>query len=208
MARKTRTAAPAKPDRKRSKAAEPTSTAPETTTISTRLTTQHRELIEKAAGIANVSPAKFIRQAAVDRAADVINADGDSVAALRRLAQLVVEQLQNPVLVEYWDSGAPDDMDSTVEHVEFHWQDLQGKEGFDSRRAEHMALEHHGHRYMYSMPKPLSDVDREQLHMAMRTAGSAVVQLILEQWQSAFDRPNDYRPTVWKDRIEGGDIDE
>jgi len=206
MARKKQAKTASKSRRKAAQAASEQASAAESTTISTRMTAQHRELIEKAAAIANVSPAKFIRQAAVDRAVDVINADGDSVAALRRLAQVVVEQLQNPTIVENWQEGVPHP-DPEVEHDEYRWQDIHGETGFSVRMTEHQIREHKGWKYVCSMPKPLSRQELEQLHMALKTAGSVVVQLILEQWRSAFDRPDDYRPTVWKDRIEGGDID-
>ncbi|NOX60183.1 MAG: hypothetical protein GXP29_15170 [Planctomycetes bacterium] len=63
---------------------------------STRFEPQQRELVEEAAGSLNISPAKLIREAAVRRAADVLNADSGSRGRLRVLARAVVCQIMNP----------------------------------------------------------------------------------------------------------------
>ncbi len=67
-----------------------------TSSLSTRFESQQRELIEEAAGSLNISPAKLIREAAVRRAVDVLNASSGSRGRLRVLAREVVRQIMNP----------------------------------------------------------------------------------------------------------------
>lgn len=75
------------------KGSDPQERADEPMTYSTRFTPEQRATIDQACGILNWSPAKFIRDASIRRAADVINASGPAQHRLGQLAYLVVKQL-------------------------------------------------------------------------------------------------------------------
>src|SRR5688500_5318326 len=70
----------------------------ESTTLSTRFTARQREILEQAAGVLNCSPAKLIREATLQRAADVVNASGRANATLRRLAHKALQPMVNPLV--------------------------------------------------------------------------------------------------------------
>ncbi len=69
--------------------------AVETVAYSTRFSAGQRDAIDKAAAVMKWSSAKFIREAAIGRAVDVLNASGEG-GELRRLADLLVKQLLDP----------------------------------------------------------------------------------------------------------------
>lgn len=69
-----------------------------TASYATRLTPEQRAVIDRAAGEVGWSPAKFIREAAVSRAVDVVNASGASRPALRILAATALQQMMGLML--------------------------------------------------------------------------------------------------------------
>lgn len=73
-----------------------TDTAEKTTTYSTRLSDEHRALVEEASNIFGVSASKFIRDAAIRAALDAINAQGDNDAAITSSMHALTDTLKNP----------------------------------------------------------------------------------------------------------------
>lgn len=70
--------------------------SPETASYSTRFDPVQRDLVEKAAEIKQWSPASLIREAAVTRAAGIVNSSGASADPLRNLARIVAQQVLVP----------------------------------------------------------------------------------------------------------------
>ena len=71
-----------------------------TTTFSTRLSSEEKELIERAAEIREWTPSKLMRLASVERAANIVNLHESRLRnTLQRLADDVATQLWEPHLV-------------------------------------------------------------------------------------------------------------
>lgn len=69
-----------------------------TTGYTTRLNDEQARVVEDAARILNVTAAKFIRDAAIARASEVVNSQGRNALALRQLAVQIARQLADPNL--------------------------------------------------------------------------------------------------------------
>lgn len=65
-------------------------------TFSVRFTPEERGWIDEAAALGEVAPASFVREAAVDRAHDVLNANG-AEGELREMAELLASQVPSSV---------------------------------------------------------------------------------------------------------------
>lgn len=74
-------------------------------TLSTRVDRRQREVIERAAKAVDCSPGKFVRDAAVQRAADVLNASGGAEAQLRELARRLVGHCFHFRIVQKGEKG-------------------------------------------------------------------------------------------------------
>lgn len=68
----------------------------EKTTLSTRVSSGDKELIERAAESRGWSPAKFVRIAALEKAKQALNIESQDTESLRRLAERIVTHLKNP----------------------------------------------------------------------------------------------------------------
>lgn len=66
---------------------------PDTTTVSTRFDDKQKELLEGAAEAADCTVAKFVRDAALQKAVAVLNACGPSEVRLRQLAKMLADHL-------------------------------------------------------------------------------------------------------------------
>lgn len=62
-----------------------------TTTYSTRLSPEQRKLLDQAAALTDVTPSKFIRDAAIRAAIDVVNAAPPQDGAIAQMAERVVK---------------------------------------------------------------------------------------------------------------------
>lgn len=69
-----------------------------TTGYTTRLNDEQARVVEDAAKILNVTTAKFIRDAAIARASEVVNSQGRNALALRQFAVQMATQLMDPLL--------------------------------------------------------------------------------------------------------------
>jgi uncharacterized protein (DUF1778 family) len=65
----------------------------DTTTVSTRFDDKQKELLEEAAKAADCTVAKFVRDAALQKAVAVVNASGPSEVRLRQLAEKLVNHI-------------------------------------------------------------------------------------------------------------------
>jgi uncharacterized protein (DUF1778 family) len=64
-----------------------------TVTVGTRLEPKQKELVDEAARLSDCTPAKFIRDAALQRAVAVVNSSGPSEIRLRQLAGMLVKHI-------------------------------------------------------------------------------------------------------------------
>ena len=160
-------------------ASNQSTTASSTSTYSTRFDARQRELIEQAAELKQWSPAKLIREAAISRAADIVNASGSSSPTLRHLARLVAKQLDSPTVVYTTWSGEIGvevpriDLDAPVD---------------DPRLADFNAK--------FAVANRPSPDDQDQIQTALQTCGESFIQMILEAWQALETGGNVYKPKV------------
>ena len=150
-----------------------------TSTYSTRFDALQRELIEQAAELKQWSPAKLIRDSAISRAADIVNASGDSASWLRHLARLVAKQLVKPTLV------FTDPIDAGV--VEVDEIDL------DKLMNDWCAYATNADFVLANRPSP---ADQDQIQTALQTCGESFIQMILEAWRALETGGDVYKPKV------------
>ncbi len=153
--------------------------ASSTSTYSTRFDARQRELIEQAAEIKKWSPAKLIRESAISRAADIVNASGDSASWLRHLARLVAKQLVKPTLV------FTDPVDAGVVEVE--------EIDLDKLMSDRCAYATNADFVLANRPSP---DDQDQIQTALQTCGESFIQMILEAWQALETGGDVYKPKV------------
>lgn len=178
-------------------------------TLSTRVTAHQRGLIDRAAEVANQTPAKFVREAAVDRAVDVINAAGDSTAALRQLARVVVEQLRNPRIVEKWaDDGPHPQDDPDPDCVEIPWVNLQSDELREHLAHEYYCRRQDGQVCIATEPKRPPSSQLDQIELAFKMSGTEFTKMIVELWRTAMHDGSNFTPKVWKQSSEDDPSDE
>ncbi len=72
--------------------------ATKSTGYTTRLSTEQGRVVEEAARLLDVTPAKFIRDAALGRALEVVNSQGENAVALRRIAEQLADRVLNPTI--------------------------------------------------------------------------------------------------------------
>ena len=92
------------------------------TTISTRLDVDQRELIERAAELKNWSPAKLMRVAALEKAAAIVNLSEPKSFDFRELAREVAIQLTRPgyrLFDECLDSDITNDVQEVVSQTNY-----------------------------------------------------------------------------------------
>ena len=153
--------------------------APSTLTYSTRFDARQRELIDQAAKLKQWSPAKLIREAAISRAADIVNASGNSSPTLQHLARLVAKQLVKPTLV------FTDPIDAVgVEVDEVDLAKLMDDWSAYATNADFV---------LANRPSP---DDLSQIQTALRTCGESFIQMILEAWQALETGSDVYKPKV------------
>lgn len=153
--------------------------ASSTLTYSTRFDDRQRELIDQAAKLKQWSPAKLIREAAISRAADIVNASGSSSPTLRHLARLVAKQLVKPTCIVI---NEPDGTTSEVPEIDLD-----------------LLRDHPGEYWSQAMivraNRP-SQEDQDQIQAALLTCGESFIQMILEAWQALDTGGDVYKPKV------------
>jgi uncharacterized protein (DUF1778 family) len=187
---------------KRTKKSSPAKATPtdsgETVTYSTRFTKEQRELVEEAAKVMDCSGAKFMRDATVMRAAEVVNTSGESRVMLQRLAALVAKQMLNPEAV--WDYGAGLDDDprdprrgpATISYESATNPDEPDPFGY-----------HGPHNHM--LPQRPANADLSQIQQAFETAGGEFARMIYDAWRLGHTEPKTYQPRIKaSDLLSGG----
>lgn len=108
-------------------------TGENTTTYSTRLNDQQRVLIEEAAAISGVSASKFIRDAALQAAADTVNANGSNDAAILAAMMSLADVLKKPqATVTYFSEVVQHSTERTISiadsstSLDIHIEDNKG----------------------------------------------------------------------------------
>lgn len=166
------------------------------TSYSTRLTPQQRRVIDEAATQSGCSAAKFIRESAVSRAVEVLNAGEDSHSVLRRLAALVSEQLHNPGIREHWRQG-PHDEEGTTD-ADWRWDSLTGYDRGAEKRHNDEMLSHAGFTLDSVMPLRLPDNDLGEIRKALDHAGSEFLKMLLETWDNPRRNDVSFEPKLSK----------
>jgi uncharacterized protein (DUF1778 family) len=155
--------------------------------FSLRLEPKQRAVIEKAAGVSDVPLAKFVRDAAVSRAVELLNSSGQRETQLRDLARRVVDHLFNvkPVKAEgelhvesgLWESRFEKFPDGPLRSVETgEWAD--------------------GVLINQQIP-----AIKDALRVAFDSAGREFVRLILEQWDGWGKEGFEYEPLVNRNEL-------
>ncbi len=171
-----------------------------TTSFSTRFTQPQRKVVEDAAKILGCSAAKLIREAAVVKAADVVNAHGLPSDRMRRLAELLVAQVRQPRIREAWQRGAGDDIEEVT--IEFDLEDMkedQRNSGYfnpDSVSTQRAALESEHFQRARAEPVALPNDDLNDIEIALKQMGSEFIRILLQQWNKPSRRTGDFDARV------------
>jgi len=136
----------------------------EPTTYSTRFTPEQREKIDEACAKLNWTPARFIRDASVRRAAEILNSSGSAQHQLAALAQRFVHQLVGKKRL-------------CLTTLNFE------REREDQEFLEEYAVNGEG----YEQPDMLtaikfSENEAKQIQAALQATPSEFARLILEYW--------------------------
>lgn len=168
------------------------------TTYSTRFDPKQRELIESPAQRLNWSSARFIRDATVCRAADVVNASGFAELKLRELATTVLDQLLNPSFSVTQLVGDLKSAHSTrtitrfeAERYRENARQVPADEGQWCRQVKDIE------------PLRPHDSDLAQVRSALETAGRRFVELRVQVWNSRDAGIVEYSPTVLANQLMG-----
>ncbi|HEV2292310.1 MAG TPA: hypothetical protein VGR35_00545 [Tepidisphaeraceae bacterium] len=146
------------------------------------------------------SPAKFIRDAAVRRAADVVNASGGAETKLQSLASILLSHVFNPrVQVTKLD----DPYDPSTQNVRV----LSRDEALASRTQREFPDESYGEVSDLAPQRP-HDGDLAQIRRALESGGTRFLEILLQQWDNWARGESEYAPTVSaQELLKGGDND-
>lgn len=161
-----------------------------TTTYSTRLSQTQRELVEQASQIADVSPSKFIRDAAIRAAADTINAAPPQSDAVAELARKVVK-LATDAEIRIDSTNAASDTDT------HHY----------SARAGRISLDHGGPEWHDQFTPQSVEVShlREYERRALRQMAESCPLALAQAIKDALTKPEipvEYKPRIDLKNIE------
>jgi len=162
-------------------------------TLSTRFEPKQRELIEAAARLMGWSPAKLLRDAAVQRAADIVNSAGSMEHRLYSLAGQLLKQLFNPE-VEY--SVLDEELKRLDRRtVAFNSDGIRDREQPDDVTTDvydiHPLRPHNG--------------DLRQMRAAFESSGTRLVEMLLQRWDLMNGQDNEYKPKVSVKELLGGE---
>jgi hypothetical protein len=153
--------------------------------------------------ILNCSPAKLIREAALERSVDVINASGNPGTTLRSLAEKALQQLINPVVELRWPAAGPG-VDTIVETMRLKdWENLDP--GEQQQIAEKYMDEEVGR--LQVKPVLMNSSDIHQIHSAFRTCPTEFVKIMLEYWEGVEHGGQCYQPKLSVRDLMRGEIE-
>lgn len=171
--------------------------ASQTTSYSTRFDTQQREIIEQAADVLGCSAAKLIRDSAVTRSVDVMNAQGGARDSLRRLASRLIRQVFNPEVELDREIGhSPVDdprKDMGVESVRIDRNTARSWGNQDEFMPEHLQKSNRVRAVRVLRP---DDNELRQMKDAFETTGTEFIKLLLEHWGEARAGAQEYQPAI------------
>lgn len=165
---------------------------PETSTLSTRFNARQREAVERAASIANCTPAKLIRESAVTRAAEILNTRGSAGTSLRALAAKALQPMINPVVEVEFFGGHPDHGE-TRKYSIAEWdrirscdegleiREFMGRRGYEDYRVRPVRPEMH---------------EIREIKTALGSCPSEFATYMLEQWEAVESGGQRYTPQV------------
>lgn len=171
----------------------------DTTTLSTRFTAKQREVLEQAATILNCRSAKLIREATLQRAADVINASGHAGVTLRALAHKALQPMVNPLVEIRWKFPHPEDSDTVEEMSLESWEALSEEEQRD------LASREPGSHSMEVRPVRPDPNEVRQIRMALKTCPTEFARMMVEQWESVESGGQRYQPKITAAELLGGE---
>lgn len=151
-----------------------------TIAYSTRFDDKQRALIEDAARVLNWAPAKLIREAAVRRAADIVNGSGDAELVLRTLASRVLDHLLDPEKEAASREEGGRKMRRLLADGDIDERDTWIETG--------SAQDVHG-----------------QIKKAMRESGTRFLECLLQEWEKRTRGTVAFKPTVSADELLKGD---
>ena len=186
-----------------------TATPPEneggSTSYSTRFDPRHRELIEEAAKLLNVTPAKLIRESAVARAAHVVNAAGNARYHLRQIAVAVADQILNPS-VEYDEvkyGELSDNPSSQCVRLDYYDSGRMADRIAEEEAARQAPFE--GLTVTSIRPVRPHGAVLDQIKSALETSGTEFLKLLLDEWNARQSSSTKYEPRVKPESLIGGD---
>lgn len=163
---------------------QPSGNADAEVVVSARMSAQQKELVERASEILGWSPAKLVREAAVRRAVDVINASDRAEIQLRALAARLVSQIVNPRATVTLRDDVEERTVATVEVTAVQGRFVAGDPHLpDGSISDVMVL----------APSP---GDRLQMRTALKEAGSRFVEMLLTAWDAADGGMGEFRPQI------------
>lgn len=197
----SRTTRPDKKSRTRSKPApsEAGSSPSTSTTLTARFTTEERELVERAAELRKWSAGQLVRDAAVRRAADIINSSQRNRTRLERLAAHFRTRLLNPALEsEYADMSAQ----AQRLRAEIEFAEKSGDGDYDPSYDEYANAN-----ALTTRVTPLHQDDLDQLLTALRTCPTEFAVILAEQLSLKEEAASSdvYEPIVVPPAPSGGE---
>lgn len=170
--------------------------------MSTRLTTEQKELIDRAAQTLGWSASKLIRDSAIRRAIDIVNASEEAELQLRALAQTFVEQVVRPrarVTVCDYASGIPNGAPDSYS------EEITAADGVYQPTDEHSTLAIRD----VCVMRPDWNA-RAQIKDALQAAGSRFVEMMLSAWEVVEAGKVQFKPKINSANVlnESGDTSE
>lgn len=164
-----------------------------TVNFSTRLSTTQAELVEQAAEIKQWSPARLLREAAVTRAWNIVNAR-PSEALLRDLAGVISRQILDPRAKYSW----------------FRDPDDHGEAELSFLSPDYVRPLDDEDLVQYGPPRVRrpSDPELRQIRTALETCATEFVRMVLDEWDRIESQEGEYEPEVPGDPLLGTVVDD
>lgn len=154
---------------------------------STRFEPTHQELVEQACRILKWTPAKFIRDAAVRRAAEIVNADGPARNRLAALAGRVLAHLTGKGGLRAERTVGPAQITEVNEHVADEWEVVAVPDIFEYSGDDD---------YATLTPRPIESQLSRELKLVLRDCPGEFGKLLLEQWELSEAGDGTFVPKV------------
>ncbi|MCX5659616.1 MAG: hypothetical protein NTW19_07825 [Planctomycetota bacterium] len=181
----------------------PTTNDSESVALSTRFSAKQREVLEEAATILNVAPAKLIREAALERSVDVINAGGASGATLRLLAERFLQPILNPSVHLRRSHLHGDEPDKIERRRLDDWNSQSDAEkAFEDRYMEEQG---YGKAHVTTV-KP-DGAELNQIKTALKSCRTEFARILLETWDTVEGGDGAYEPKVSVEDVLSGEAE-